>query len=137
MKNLLIQAMRFIGLSGVGWLMDFAVYTVMSYTTNNPFFSNVCSSVVGATFVFLFSTRFVFKNHSKIPLVAKYAIYLAYQIALIYAISMLLSYINGFIWAHFTWKLILDFSALLAKIIVTPITMTLNFFVMKGIIEKL
>ena len=137
MKNLLNQAIRFFGLSGIGWLMDFAVFTLLSYVTGNPFLSNVFSSVVGASFVFVFSTRFVFQDNSHIPLAVKYVVYLVYQAVLIYVISKLLAVVDAFILTHFTWQLILGFSALLAKMIVTPVTMTLNFFVMKGVIEKL
>ena len=30
LRDLLRQALRFIGLSGIGWLLDFAVYTLLS-----------------------------------------------------------------------------------------------------------
>lgn len=137
MRNLFNQAIRFVGLSGIGWLMDFAVYTALSYVTGNPFLSNICSSVVGASFVFVFSTRFVFQNNSRIPLVVKYCIYIAYQAVLIYFASWLLGEINAFILTYISWTIITNMSAVVSKIVVTPVTMVLNFFVMKGVIEKI
>ena len=76
MKKLFIQAIRFIGLSGIGWILDFTTYTVLGVISANLVLNNTISSWVGVTFVFLLSTRIVFKNNSKIPLKWKYVIYL-------------------------------------------------------------
>ena len=92
---------------------------------------------MGVTFVFIFATRKVFQNNSKISLKWKYAIYILYQIILIFFISKLLNGINIAIVNNVSIDIIVRFSSILAKILVTPITMSLNFFVMKGVIEKL
>lgn len=84
MKKLFIQAIRFIGLSGIGWILDFTTYTVLGVISANLVLNNTISSWVGVTFVFLLSTRIVFKNNSKIPLKWKYVIYLLYQCVLIF-----------------------------------------------------
>ena len=84
MKKLFIQAIRFIGLSGIGWILDFTTYTVLGVISANLVLNNTISSWVGVTFVFLLSTRIVFKNNSKIPLKWKYVIYLLYQCVLIH-----------------------------------------------------
>ena len=136
LRDLLRQALRFIGLSGIGWLLDFAVYTLLSIKASNLAAVNMISSLVGASFVFVFSTRFVFRNNHRIPLIWKYCVYIVYQVILIVLISLLLSRINELICA-LTPAFIAAFSAVLSKIIVTPITMTLNFFVMKLAIEKI
>lgn len=137
LKNLLYQAIRFIGLSGIGWVLDFTCYSILSFVIGDPFISNVISSCIGATFVFIFSTRFIFRQNTHVPLVIKYVVYILYQLLLIYLISKLLSWVNTLLVLHFTWFIVLKFAALISKIIVTPITMTLNFFVMKGVMEKL
>ena len=111
----MIQGIHFIGLSGIGWILDFFVYTGLNLISADLVKNNVISSWVGVTFVFFFATRKVFQNHSKIPLKYKYTV----------------------IVKNFEIALILSFSSLLSKILVTPITMILNFFVMKGIVEKL
>lgn len=137
MKTLWEQIFRFIGLSGIGWLLDFFVYAVLGWFSKDLFLNNTISSWVGVTFVFLFSTRLVFQNNSKIPLKVKYILYLLYQCLLIYLISKLLNQVNGWILAHIAWNLILRFSALISKMLVTPVTMVLNFCVMKAVIEKI
>jgi putative flippase GtrA len=137
LKKLLIQGIHFIGLSGIGWILDFFVYTGLNLISADLVKNNVISSWVGVTFVFFFATRKVFQNHSKIPLKYKYLVYIFYQCILIFFISKLLGVINTVIVKNFEIALILSFSSLLSKILVTPITMILNFFVMKGIVEKL
>ncbi len=137
MKKLLLQALKFVGLSGIGWVLDFGTFVVLGFFFANSVVNNFISSWVGVTFVFIFATRKIFVNDSRIPLGAKYVIYLVYQLILILLISKLLGEIDSFIAVHATIGIIVKLSSILAKIIVTPITMTLNFFVMKGVIEKL
>ena len=93
------------------------------------------SSWVGVSFVFYFSTRWIFKADGRISLKYKYMIYLVYQFLLITLISQLLAQINLFIVTAFAASLIVQFSSLISKILVTPITMILNFFAMKIITE--
>lgn len=137
MIPLLSQALRFVGISGIGWLLDFGTYTILSLFSKNLFLNNVASSWVGVTFTFLFSTRAVFKNRSRIPIWAKYALYLLYQVLLIFAVSRLLKILDAWILRIFADGFFAKSSFIIAKILVTPVTMTLNFFVMKGIMEKI
>lgn len=137
MKRIMQQGIRFIGLSGIGWILDFFVYMSLGLVSDNLTRNNMISSFVGVSFVFIFATRKVFKNESRIALQWKYLIYILYQCALTFCISKLLSGINSAIVTYISMELIVKFSSVIAKILVTPITMTLNFFVMKGIIEKL
>ena len=137
MKKLVIQAVKFIGLSGIGWILDFLVYTVLGVHFAKLLVNNMISSWVGVTFVFIFATRKVFQNNSRISLRWKYLIYLLYQFLLIFLISRLLAYVDTLIIENIQIVLIQKFSYIIAKIVVTPITMILNFLVMKYLIEKL
>lgn len=137
MKKLLGQAIRFIGISGIGWVLDFLVYAGLGFISSDLVLNNTLSSWVGVTFVFIFATRKVFKNESKISLPWKYLIYILYQCVLIFFISKVLNGINIAIVSYINIGLIVTFSSIIAKILVTPITMALNFGVMKGLIEKL
>lgn len=103
----------------------------------NLVFNNTISSWAGVTFVFLFSTKQVFENHSKIPLKIKYVVYLLYQCVLIFFISKLLDKINIYLLTYAMIRVVKDFSTIVSKIVVTPITMGLNFIIMKTIIEKI
>lgn len=137
MKKLLSQAVRFVGLSGIGWILDFATYTILGVWSFNLVLNNTISSWVGVTFVFLFSTRAIFQNNSRISLKWKYVIYLFYQCGLIFFISRLLNILNTYIVTNVSMELVRNFSTIISKIIVTPVTMMLNFFVMKGVVENL
>ncbi len=137
MKSFFIQAMKFFGISGIGWILDFGTYTFFSFISDNLFLNNVISSWVGVTFTFVFSTRAVFRNNSYIPVFAKYIVYLVYQILLIFMVSMLLKFLNFQILHLFDAEIIVKSSFLIAKILVTPVTMILNFLVMKLLMEKI
>jgi putative flippase GtrA len=137
MKKLFLQAVKFIGLSGIGWILDFMTFTVLGFFSKNITLNNFISSWVGVTFVFIFATRKVFQNNSKIPLKMKYLIYLAYQCLLIYLISKLLGYVNAWIVKSIAIEFVIKLAPTISKIFVTPITMILNFIVMKTIIEKI
>ena len=137
LKRLLGQAVRFVGLSGIGWILDFCTYIVLSRICKNLVLDNFISSWVGVTFVFIFATRKIFENNSRIDLKWKYLIYIVYQVILIFLVSKLLGLIDSFIVSNISLALVTGFSAIIAKILVTPITMIMNFFVMKGLIEKL
>ena len=136
MKMLLKQIVKFVGISGIGWILDFFTYTGLSFCSHNIVINNIISSWIGVTFVFIFATRKVFKNNSRISLKKKYAIYLVYQLILIYLISKLLGYINSYIISNVMIEEILRLSTVISKVIITPITMIMNFIVMKSIIER-
>ena len=136
MKMLLKQIVKFVGISGIGWLLDFFTYTSLSFCSHNIVINNIISSWIGVTFVFIFATRKVFKNNSRISLKKKYAIYLAYQLILMYLISKLLGYVNSYIISNIMIEEILRLSTVISKVIITPITMIMNFIVMKSIIER-
>lgn len=137
MKKLIRQVLGFIGISGIGWILDLCTYTVLGLVSDHLFVNNMISSWVGVTFVFAFATWKVFRNNSRIPLPCKYLIYLVYQFILILLVSKILTVVDAFIVSHITVALIVSFSSIIAKIFITPITMVLNFLVMKGIMEKI
>lgn len=137
MKQLFLQAIKFIGLSGIGWILDFCIYTALGFFFGNLVINNTISSWFAVTFVFIFATRRIFQNNSRIPLKWKYLIYVLYQLVLIFFISKTLNRINIAIVNNINVVIILRFSTIISKILVTPITMVLNFIVMKSVIEKL
>ena len=137
MRKLFKQAIRFVGISGIGWILDFSTYNLLGLVSDKLFLNNVISSWVGVSVVFMFATRKVFQNNSKISLKWKYIIYIVYQCILIFFSSKLLSLIAAVIVNNIDIAIIISLASMIAKILVTPVTMILNFFVMKGIIEKI
>lgn len=137
MKRLLRQAVGFMGLSGIGWILDFCVYVAAGFFSGNPALNNTLSSWAGVTFVFLCARGRVFQNQGRLPFKWKYVIYLLYQAVLIFCVSRLLGGINGAISGCVEDEWIVRLSPVIAKILVTPVTMVMNFFVMKGVMEKI
>lgn len=109
----------------------------LGFVSKNLVLNNIISSWSGVTFVFIFATRKVFQNNSRISLKCKYLIYILYQCILIFFISKVLDGIHIAIVNNISIELVQRFSSIISKILVTPITMVLNFFVMKSVIEKL
>lgn len=136
-KRMVSQFIGFIGISGIGWLLDFIVYSCLGVFYNNYFLNNILSSLLGATFVFLFSVRVVFQNKHKVPLWMKYAIYIAYQCVLIFLVSKMLMLLDIWILNHIDINIIKRFSHLIAKMAITPVTMLCNFIVMKNVVENI
>ena len=61
--KLIKQAFKFFGISGIGWLIDFLIYTILTSVLKiNVDVSNMISSLVGVSFVFLVSTRKIFQT---------------------------------------------------------------------------
>jgi len=135
--KLIKQAFKFFGISGIGWLIDFLIYTILTSVFKiNVYVSNMISSLVGVSFVFFVSTRKLFINHSKINLKIKYLIYVIYQVILIFTVSKIMLMLKN-VFLDFNFNLIKNYLDLIVKIIITPFTMIINFIVMKKLIEKL
>jgi len=139
LKAIFIQFIKFFGLSGLGWCIDFSLYLILTLICGLPvFYANCISSIPAVTLVFFVSTRKIFeKNNSKIPLFIKYLIYVLYQFVLLTGVSALGQYIAAWItaWAG-NRMLIAKAGKIIAKLFITPITMVINFIVMKGMAEK-
>ena len=139
LKKILRQFIKFLFLSGIGWLIDFTLYLIFSNIFDfKIIYSNILSSIPAVTFVFFVSTRRVFvKNKKGFTLKEKYFIYFLYQVILIITISLLGQYLYLLILKNIKVKIELKILKLIIKILITPITMLINFIVMKFLIEKL
>lgn len=142
-SNLLVglfrQIWKFVGVSGIGWILDFLTYTILGLFSSYLFYNNFISCLVGATFVFIVSPKLVFFNKGKLPKLVKYVIYIAYQIMLIYFLSYALIEINSALVDVLQSFLScsVPYSYLMSKILITPLAMTCNFIALKVIFEKL
>ena len=140
MKRLIIQAFKFFSVSGIGWLLDFGIYFVLTSSFNlNVLVANILSSIPAITFVFLTSTRIIFRNRTQFKLHYKYVLYLSYQIVLLLCVSGLGQWLFEMaISSHLSDSVFITSNLkLIVKIAIAPITMIMNFFVMKLIAEKL
>ena len=129
--------LKFFGVSVLGWIIDFSIYNLLIFLFDiNIVLINIISSLIGVTFIFIFSTRKIFINNGKIDIRFKYIIYIFYQVVLILFVSRLLPILKDFL-LSFDNSVITNYSNAIAKVMVTPITASVNFIVMKSVIEKL
>lgn len=138
-ENLLKKAVKFFFTSGIGFVLDFCSYTYMTQKMDlGVLHANFISSLIGATFVFFVSTHKIFNSQkSRLPLPMKYFAYIVYQLLLISLVSLLGEQINLLIHAHFQCDLLLRYSKLMCKVVITPVTMTCNFLVMRFLSERI
>ncbi len=140
MKKLFIQFIRFIGISGIGWCIDFSLYVVLTAVFRwQVFISNCMSAVPAVTLVFIVSTSKIFKRKpGRIPVYAKYIIYLLYQLLLLLVVSSLGQWLADVIMLRAgSVESIARLSKVIAKVMITPVTMVMNFWVMKLLSENI
>lgn len=126
------KAIKFVVVSGIGFIIDFILYNILVFVFHiNVGVSNMISSLVGVTFVFFTSTKRIFEtNTTNIGLKYKYLIYVVYQIVLILVASrVIILFKNLFVSSNI--ELVAKYANVLAKIFITPFTLTINYFVMK------
>ena len=138
-KKLLKQAFSFFLISGVGWILDFTTYYILTKFLNfDVAISNMISAIPAITYVFCMSSKNIFKNKkSQLKMIYKYCIYFIYQILLVSLVSLFAETIYIKLIDLISIKFIYDNFKIVVKIFVTPITMILNFIIMKNLIEKL
>lgn len=140
-NSLFEKFIKFVFISGIGWLIDFTIFTILSiFFDKSVLISNIISSIPAITWVFFFSTKKIFdKGNSKYSLKSKYVFYIVYQIILVIAVS----YFGDILYSLlsptylFSLSMLTKYGKLAVKVLITPITMTLNFFVMRFLSEKM
>lgn len=133
------RGLRFVALSGLGWLLDTAVFVILIAGSNlSVMAANVAGGACGAAFAFTTSSRWVFAGRPE-GLAARLAVYLAYTIALIFAASALVDLTARLVADALAWwgsRLPQTVVAFLAKCLVTPLTLVANFYVARFLIER-
>lgn len=131
------KMLKFYGVSVIGWIIDFSIYNLCIFLFDiNISTINIISSLIGVTFIFIFSTSKIFENGDKLDIRTKYIIYIIYQIILILSVSRILLIFKGYFLSSDNY-IFVTYANALAKISITPITASLNFIVMRSIVEKM
>jgi len=129
---------RFVGLSGIGWITDFVILiALVTFTTLQPYYANMISSCIAALGVFIASREGVFVK-GKRNVYANVLIYLIYTLLVIMAASYLIASLSKYLMhTSIVMGLLLQpmWTVAIAKIVVTPFNMLLNFLVSKWLIE--
>ena len=136
MTKLLKKFCAFLLCSGIGWLIDFGIYWLLTSQFGFPVTgANYISSIPAITFVFFVSTRKTFLcRPDGLSKAAKYVIYVVYQLLLLTAVSVLAGWLHPIL--QEALPAFQDYAKLLSKVCITPITMICNFFVLRMIAEK-
>lgn len=125
------QFLRFALLSGVGWLCDFGVYSLLVLLTDiGSSSANFISSFVGVTFVYFTSLGYVFRRRDQNRKVFLTS-YWAWQTASITAYSVALGLLVA---SLVNLQLLTELGvnvAIAGKIIITPINLLTNYMFMK------
>jgi len=137
--SLLGKFIRFLGVSGIGWLIDFSIYCVLVFAFHvSVFKANILSAIPAVTFVFFLSVRKVFaKKNSYFPLWLKYVAYICYTVILLLMVSAIGQWGYRIIMRYDLLAIFRSFAPVLVKCGITGITMLCNFFVMKFMVEAI
>lgn len=133
------QGLLFVAVSGGGWLLDLLVFVTLSGPAGwPPVVANMASGSCGALFVFAMSARGIFaRNHGSMA--QKIAMLLVFNLAVIVVCSFILGWIVD--------ELTIVVAAaqvfvppvairIAAKMLVTPVTLVLNFVVVRFLLER-
>lgn len=138
--KLIRQAISFVLISGTGFLLDFTIYYILTkFIGTEISYANMISSIPAITYVFFISTKKTFReNNSKINIKYKYLLYIIYQLILVTLVSLLAKYLyENLRYIKLQIELIENNLNIIIKLLITPITMTSNFIVMKILSEKI
>ena len=117
--------LRFSLVSGVGWLIDIGLFTVLVALMFPPTIANLISAGVAVTYVYIVSTRHIFV-HGHCFQWQKYILYLAYQVLAISLASLAIGGLHSWIGGH----------PLISKLLVTPLTLYVNFVFMAYLLQN-
>ena len=135
----LVSFLQFSGLSGLGWLLDVSILLLLVGASGVPVFAaNIVSSSTAALCVFLLSRHFVFERRTH-ALGTRIAIYMAYTLCMILAAAAALQAIVSFLGGLEVLRpmhLSATVLAGVAKVIVTPPQLLLNFFMARAMSER-
>jgi putative flippase GtrA len=132
-RSILVAFIRFALLSGGGWLLDLVILVVLSRIFDLPLFlSNMASSVLAASMVFLLSRKRIHHGVDKAVALRLFA-YVGYTILMIGVASAAMA---ALVEVLGRWPVLADRNALdvvVAKIAITPPQLILNFIVSRFI----
>ncbi len=113
------RLLRFGVVSGVGWALDFLVFSLLVHLGNAPWLANALGATLAVIWVYAASVRLIFR-YGGASLRGTFAAYAAFQVVGIatasWAVGALVAYVGS--------------PPLLAKVLVTPGTFLANYLFM-------
>lgn len=114
---------RFAVVSGLGWSIDMAVFSALTWTGIAPFVANMASAALAVTFVFGAATWKVFETYGRVA--PRLSTYWLYQAVALPAAS-----------AGVAGLATLGLHPVAAKVLITPTTFYANFVFMAVLNER-
>lgn len=135
----LLSFIKFGGLSGLGWLLDFTILLLLVGAAGLPAAAaNVASSATAALTVFLVSRHLVFaRSHGALGI--RIVVYAGYTLCLILVMSVVMHYLIALFRTVAGARgipLTASVAAALAKIVVTPPQLLMNFLMSQHVSER-
>lgn len=125
-------ALKFVALSGVGWVLDTTVYLLLVQAGVVVLLASCIGGLCGASFAFLTSSRFVFDFRGG-GLRLRFLLYLAYTLTNIFVSAAATQALANVLIGHAGASLVV--AAFLAKCLVTPLVLAANFLVARRILR--
>lgn len=135
-------------ISGLGWLVDFAIFNLLALAGTSLFAANLAGAGVAVSLVFVAGWRFIFRD-ARTPLPVAVSAYIAWNVVAIMLASWAVQLIGRVLAMpqvvepaqHAFSNLGLSIQPVylippVAKVAVTPVTMYLNYLAMGMIIER-
>ncbi|WKZ85930.1 GtrA family protein [Ralstonia pickettii] len=133
LQRTLRQFMRFAGVSGACWILDFAILLALTgWVGIGPLLGNIVSSTIAAATAFLITAHVVFNRNNGL-MHRKLAFYLVYNGCMILVASWVMKELVTWLVAMLTR----GEAIVAAKIAITPVVMLCNFAVSKTATERL
>ena len=133
------QGLLFVAISGAGWLLDTSVFMTLSGPFAwNPIAANIVSGSCGVLLVFTISSRSIFQRNSG-SMLQKIGVLLAFNLVVIVASSFVLGAIAtqlGLLAGRLQVAVPPAGIRLASKVLVTPVTLALNFLVVRFLLER-
>jgi len=135
-NDFITKLFKFTITSGIGWLMSLTILYIGIRIGISPFWANVVGDTVAITYVFFTSAKKTF-NHNHHFLGCKFIAYAIYQAIIIYLISFsILKISSNHIFCGYISSIQLN-PGVIAKILITPFSLGLNFIFAYFVIEKI
>jgi putative flippase GtrA len=128
------KGISYVVVAGISWVLGLFIFYVGIRLRISPFFANIIGDLVGVTFVFFVSSEKTFSHNGK-NIGIKFLIYLIYMMIMIGLVSFVIMKI-------YEWEILITTCrnrfiepGIAAKILITPITLTCNFYVTLLLVE--
>jgi putative flippase GtrA len=129
----------FILLSGLGWLLDTGCLLLLTYQNIEIGIANFFSSLIAASFVFFISRKLIF-SASTPKIIREYLTYISYTIIIVLIASWGIHELGEWLKTLSIWEDSQFYNTglipLIAKVLITPPQLILNFIVAKLLIER-